>query len=89
MYRLKRLRDGKGDSGDVSTLFWMSDGEIKFENHSKPRVGVAIQVGSSRARTMQWQDYWQTSYITEILEDTGDYIKFKTGNSIYEWRNNV
>jgi hypothetical protein len=32
--------------------------------------------------------------ITEIIEDTvdendGEYVRFKTGNSIYEWRKDV
>jgi hypothetical protein len=36
------------------------------------------------------QDYWQTTFITEILEDRNEedgthYIRFKTGNSEYEW----
>ena len=86
MYSLRRLRDGEGDSGPVSTLFWEEGGELKFEKFAKPRVGVCIQVGSITARTMSWQDWWQTTYITEILEEKKDYIKFKTGNSTYEWK---
>lgn len=30
--------------------------------------------------------WWQTTEVTEILEDTENYVKFKTKNSIYEWR---
>jgi hypothetical protein len=44
-------------------------------------------------RTFGSQDWWQTTSITEILEVRSNsvdpnflYIKFKTGNSIYEWK---
>jgi len=85
MYFLRRIRDGGGDSGGMSLLLWQEDDDIKYEHNARPRVGVAIRVGSITARTMQYQDWWQTSYITEILEETENYIKFKTGNSVYEW----
>lgn len=73
--------------------FWRDpiSGDIEKAYNVKPRVGVAIRVGSIIARTYQWQDWWQTSLIEEILEeseseDEGLYVKFKTMNSIYEWR---
>ena len=86
MYSLYRKRDGAGDSGSVSTAFWVENGEVKREENARPRVGVQIQVGSFRARSYSQQDYWQTTYITEILEDTKNEVKFKTGNSTYKWR---
>jgi len=86
MYSLKRVGDDAGDRGGMSTLLWEADGDIEFENSGRPRVGVAIRVGSIIGRTMCHQDWWQTSYITEIIEETENYIKFKTGNSVYEWR---
>lgn len=86
MYSLRRIRDGEGDSGGMSAILWQEDDDIKYEHNAKPRIGVAIRVGSNIARTMQYQDWWQTSYITEIIEDSEDYVKFKTGNSVYEWR---
>lgn len=85
MYSLYR-EDGNGDSGGESLAIWEEEGEVKFEHDARPRVGICIQVGSSYARTMQWQDWWQTSYITEIIEESENYIKFKTKNSIYEWK---
>ncbi len=85
-YSLSREMDGAGDSGSVSTLLWAEGEEIKVEHYARPRVGVCIQVGSPFARTMQRQDYWQTSYITEIVKEEENYIKFRTGNSIYEWK---
>ncbi len=44
----------------------------------KPLVGCALFVGG---------DEWiRTSTIQEILEDHGDYVKFRTLNSVYEWK---
>ena len=86
MYSLYRESDHAGDSGSVSLLLWEENNELKTERHGKPRVGVCIQVGSANARSYQYQDYWQTSYITEILEEREDYVKFKTLNSIYIWK---
>jgi hypothetical protein len=83
---LKRESDGMGDSGGMSILMWEENGEIKVEHDSKPRVGVCVRVGSTYARTMQYQDWWQTSYIKEILEEEENRVKFRTKNSIYEWK---
>ena len=51
-----------------------------------------MRVGSAMARSYSAQDWWQTSVITEILEDRinedgTEYVRFTTGSSIYEWRN--
>jgi hypothetical protein len=51
-----------------------------------------MRVGSGIARSYSAQDWWQTTVITEILEDKinedgTEYVRFKTGSSIYEWRN--
>jgi hypothetical protein len=37
-------------------------------------------------RSYSFQDYWTTTLVTEIIEEREDYVKFKTGNSVYEWR---
>ena len=84
-YRLYRTRDGAGDSGGMSLGMRYVDGVIEQIDNFKPQVGFAIRVGSNYARTFSAQDWWQTTYITEILEDRGDYVRFKTGNSEYEW----
>lgn len=89
-YSLRRERDGAGDSGGMSIAFWETeDGSVDVEHDARPRLGVAMRVGSLYARTMQAQDWWQTTYITEILEEREDYVRFKTTNSIYEWRCNA
>ena len=92
-YSLHRVSDGAGDAGGMSMAFWRDSisGDIEKEYDAKPRVGVVIRVGSILARTFQWQDWWQTSFIEEILEESESeddvlYFNFKTKNSIYEWR---
>jgi len=83
-----RERDGQGDSGGMSMAFWFDEeGNPVQEHNAKPRVGVIMRVGSIHARTMTAQDWWQTTFIKEILEETDTQVKFKTENgSIYEWR---
>jgi hypothetical protein len=89
MYSLKREIDGVGDSGGMSIALTYKQYSCQEEN-ARPRVGVAMRVGSHFARSHSAQDWWQTTLITEILEErTGegiDYVKFRTGNSVYEWR---
>ena len=85
MYNLRRERDGAGDGGAMSMALWLEDSEVKIEHNARPRVGVAMRVGSFHARSYHSQDWWQTTVITEIIEESDHYVKFKTGNSIYEW----
>jgi len=86
MYKLRKVGDSlSGDSGPMSMTLWIGNDETEYEHDARPEVGKAIRVGSYTARTMQYQDWWQTSYVTEILIDTPSYMKFKTENSVYEW----
>ena len=85
-YSLVRESDAAGDSGPVSLALWIENGEPQTEHDARPRVGVALQVGSLFARSYSAQDYWQTTIIEEILIDQEDYVKFRTRNSIYEWK---
>jgi hypothetical protein len=91
-YSLRRTRDGAGDSGNMSEALFYDEGgnNIVTEDNAEPRVGVVMRVGSIMARSYSSQDWWQTTPITEILEeretDQGKYVRFKTGNSEYEWR---
>ena len=92
-YSLRRTRDGAGDSGLMSMALWPapeSESGVTTEDNARPRVGVAMRVGSHYARSYSHQDWWQTTVITEILEerteeDGTEYVRFKTGNSEYEW----
>lgn len=75
-----------GDSGPMSMLIWIENDEVKYEHNARPKVGCSIRVGAINARTFSAQDWWQTSLIQEILVDEPEYVKFKTLNSVYEWK---
>lgn len=86
-YFLRRERDNAGDSGPMSMALWveLDTGQIMHEHNSRPRVGVAMRVGSHFGRSYTDQDWWQTTPITEILEESENRVRFKTGNSTYVW----
>lgn len=86
MAKLRRISDGAGDTGARSeAIVWNEDGTFKEVVGTRPVVGCSMLVGSVTARTYQHQDYWLTTPVTEILEEREDYVRFKTGNSEYEW----
>jgi len=86
MAKLRRISDGKGDSGARSeAIKWDEAGRFKEILGDRPIVGCSMLVGSVTARSYSYQDYWLTTEVTEILEEKDDYVKFKTGNSTYEW----
>jgi hypothetical protein len=65
--------------------------DIEYIHEARPQIGASMRVGSIAARSFTSQDWWQTTLITEILEerteeDGTEYVRFKTGNSEYEWR---
>ena len=96
-YLLRRTRDGAGDSGLMSLAqiptYDQDTGKIvdvEEKHNARPQVGASMRVGSPYGRTFLAQDWWQTTLITEILEerteeDGREYVRFKTGNSEYEW----
>lgn len=94
-YSVRRTRDGAGDSGQMSLAIHLNAGpgdEHVYEENGRPAVGAVMRVGSHYGRTYSAQDRWQTTPITEILEertedDGTECVRFKTGNSEYEWKN--
>ena len=89
-YSLVRERDGVGDSGPMCEIL-DAESYKPIPNEIYPKVGCGVRVGSYTARTYVGQDWWQTSPITEILQeyinDEGyTTIKFKTKNSVYIWK---
>ena len=84
-FSLRRISDGAGDCGLMSINIWEENGEIKFEHGEKPKLGAAVRVGSINGRSYSSQDYWTTTLVTEIIEDTNEFVRFKTKNSEYEW----
>ena len=87
-YSLQRLSDGAGDSGSMSVaMCYKDDGSIQQEENARPRVGVAMMVGSPFSRTMEIQYWWRTSLISEILEESENCVVFTTlTGSTYTWR---
>ncbi len=78
-YKLVRERDGlTKTSRDVKWLEFGEDGRYKTDF---PQVAV----GRSLLMSPFGPSFtWQTTLVTEIVEQREDYIKFKTENSNYE-----
>ncbi len=97
-YWMYRERDKRGDSGSMSMALVPTYDhdtgkviDVQYIHNARPQIGYVMRVGSGIARSYSAQDWWQTTVITEILEDIvnedgSEYVKFKTGNSIYEWK---
>lgn len=87
MPSLSRVRDGAGDSGPMLLQFRYDKQKGLQQYQPKDvqdiRIGWAVRVGSFIGRTFSAQDYWTTTYVTEILESEPGRVKFKTGNSVY------
>ena len=78
-WRLVRERDGlTRESNDITWLEWSEDGSGKAR-HNEPAVGRSLIMSP-------FNDFftWQTTAITEIVEQRDDYVEFKTGNSNYK-----
>ena len=78
-WKLVRERDGlTKQSKDIKWLEFNEDGTFKQE-FDEPAIGRSLLMSPfNRFFT------WQTTTITEIIEQREDYIKFKTENSNYE-----
>jgi hypothetical protein len=79
-YKLVRERDGlTKQSKEVMWLEWNEDGRVKSYKHDEPLIGRSLIMSP-------FNDYftWQTTTITEIVEQKDGYLKFKTLNSNYE-----
>lgn len=91
-YSLTRTKDGAGDSGPMScAVFCNENGKPELIENARPFVGAVMIVGTFITRSYAAQDYWQTTPVTEILEehtdDEGDqWVRFKTQNSEYVWK---
>lgn len=81
MYSLRRVGDNAGQEGITSHAVeyhhWPEDNKLVSE---RPTIGYGMIV----ARGMT--SYWYTTLVTEILEDTPNYVRFKTQNSEYIWK---
>ena len=78
-WKLVRERDGiTKQSERILWLEWNEDRSFKSK-HDEPMVNRSLLMSP-------FNDFftWQTTPITEILEQKDSYIKFKTENSVYE-----
>lgn len=81
---LRRISDGEGEQGARCDAYTEEKGKLVLKGH-RPIVGCILVVGSVTARSYSNRDWWATTPVTEILEDTDGYVMFKTKNSTYEW----
>lgn len=78
-WKLVRERDElTKQSNDVIWVEWNEDGTFKAD-HKKPDIGRSLIMSPFNQFFT-----WQTTSITEIVEETDGYLKFKTQNSNYE-----
>lgn len=81
-WKLVRERDGLVKQSEK--VMWI---EFNDDGRFKERYD---EIGLNRSLIMSpFNDFftWQTTIVTEILEQTEEYVKFKTNNSIYElWK---
>ncbi len=78
-WKLVRERDGlTKKSKEVMWIEWNEDGTFKSK-HDEPQIDRSLIMSPFNQFFT-----WQTTTITEIVEQREDYIKFKTGNSTYE-----
>lgn len=77
-WKLVRERDGlTKQSEKVKWIEFDSDGRFKDQHN---------EIGLNRSLLMSpFNDFftWQTTTVTEILEQNDEYVKFKTNNSVY------
>ena len=77
----KLIRERDGISKQSEKVMWI---EFNDDGRFKEKYD---EIGLNRSLIMSpFNDFftWQTTTVTEILEQTEDYVKFKTKNSVYE-----
>ena len=78
-WKLVRERDGlTNQSKEVIWIEWDENGRFKAK-HTEPAIGRSLLMSPFNEFFT-----WQTTIITEIVEQSESYVKFKTSNSVYE-----
>jgi hypothetical protein len=80
-YNWKLVREHDGLTKQSKEVIWIEfndEGSFKSK-HDEPAVGRSLMMSP-----FTFSFTWQTTSVTEILEEQEDYIKFKTRNSNYE-----
>ena len=83
-FNWKMLREHDGLTNQSKEIMWLDfNDEGRFEaKYDKPAIGRSLLMSPFNQFFT-----WQTTPITEIVEEQDDYIKFKTKNSNYElWK---
>jgi hypothetical protein len=80
-FNWKLVREHDGLTKQSKEIIWLEfNDEGRFKSkHDEPAVGRSLMMSP-----FTFSFTWQTTPITEILEQREDYIKFTTLNSIYE-----
>ncbi len=78
-WKLVRERDGlTKQSKEITWLEWNDEGRFKAKHDT-------IGIGRALLMSPYSPNYtWQTTDVTEIVEQKEGYVKFKTKNSTYE-----
>ena len=81
-WKLVRERDGlTNQSKEVMWVKWNDEGRFKSK-HDEPALGRSLMMSPFNQFFT-----WQTTTVTEIVEEREGYCKFKTQNSNYElWK---
>jgi len=83
-FNWKMIREHDGLTNQSKEVMWLEyNEEGRFKSrYDKPAVGRSLLMSPFNQFFT-----WQTTPITEIVEEQDDYIKFKTKNSNYElWK---
>ena len=83
-FNWKMIREHDGLTNQSKEIMWLDfNDEGRFEaKYDKPAIGRSLLMSPFNQFFT-----WQTTPITEIVEEQDDYIKFKTKNSNYElWK---
>lgn len=78
LWSLIRFEDGKTMMGHtIIWIEWGEDGRFKAQ-HEKPQIGFSLMLDPHPVFFG-----WQTTQITELIEETEKVVEFRTGNSHY------
>jgi len=84
-WKLVRESDGlTNQSKEVMWVEWNEEGRFKAR-HDEPAIGRSLVMSPFNQFFT-----WQTTSLTEVLEEKENYLKFRTNNSVYElWKLNA
>jgi len=86
-YNWKLVRESDGLTNQSKDVLWLEfneEGRVE-KDHKEPAIGRSLLMSPFNQFFT-----WQTTTVTEIVEEKDGYIKFKTENSIYElWKLNA